>query len=354
MPRLKNRKPKYCLHKATGQAVLRVGGKVRYLGPYDSPQSRAAYEEAVAELLVNQEQPAVCSATVNQLCLAYFRFAKGYYQQDGKPTAEVSAIKAALKRFRRKHGELLTVEVRPKHVEATITRMADEGLSRSYCNQALGRLKRMFEWGCRKDLVSGSVLFSLSSVKGLRAGRSKAKEPRIVGPVDPETVDATMPYLPPVVADVVRVLQATGARPSEIFGMRRGDIDRRTEPWVYQPGRHKTQAKGKSRTILFGPRARAVLLKYLVGPADGFVFERPEGGPFKRWNLHQFVQNACAKGKVAPWFPYQLRHSAGTAARKEADLEAAQAMLGHARRSTTERYAEVDTSRGASVVERIG
>lgn len=354
MPRLKSRAPKYCFHKASGQAVIRVKGKVRYLGPYDSPQSRAAYDEAIAEFVTEQDQPATSTATVNQLCLGYLKFAKTYYQQDGRPTAEVSAIKSMLKRFRRRYGKLLTANVRPKHLEATIERMAAEGRSRSYCNQGLGRLRRMFEWGCRKDLVSGSVLYSLSSVRGLRAGRSKAKEPRIVGPVDSVTIDSTLPHLPPVVADVIRVLHYTGARPSEIFGMRRGDIDRSKEPWTFQPGRHKTSSKGKSRVVLFGPRARAVLLKYLVGPAGGLVFERPEGGAFKRWNLHQFVQNACKKAKVGPWFPYQLRHSAGTTARKEADLEAAQVLLGHSRRSTTERYAEVDTSRGAAVAEKIG
>ena len=42
--------PKYCHHKATGQAFILVKGKYKYLGKYASQESREAYKRLVAEL----------------------------------------------------------------------------------------------------------------------------------------------------------------------------------------------------------------------------------------------------------------------------------------------------------------
>lgn len=39
MPR-KSRIPKYCHHKASGRAVVRIDGKDHYLGAWNSPQSK--------------------------------------------------------------------------------------------------------------------------------------------------------------------------------------------------------------------------------------------------------------------------------------------------------------------------
>jgi hypothetical protein len=44
MPRI-GRVPKYRLHKTTGRAVVTIDGRDFYLGPYNSPESRAKYDE---------------------------------------------------------------------------------------------------------------------------------------------------------------------------------------------------------------------------------------------------------------------------------------------------------------------
>ena len=49
MPKLKHRPPSYTLHKASGQAVVKIDGRSRYLGKYGSPESHAAYRRLVAE-----------------------------------------------------------------------------------------------------------------------------------------------------------------------------------------------------------------------------------------------------------------------------------------------------------------
>ena len=42
--------PKYCLHAPTGQAYVRVRGRMVYLGKHGTPASREAYGRAIAEL----------------------------------------------------------------------------------------------------------------------------------------------------------------------------------------------------------------------------------------------------------------------------------------------------------------
>ena len=54
------------------------------------------------------------------------------------------------------------------------------------------------------------------------------------------------------------------------------------------------------------------------------------------------------------WAANQLRHSFATRVRKEAGLEAAQILLGHARADVTQVYAERDQEQGLKLVARIG
>jgi hypothetical protein len=45
--------PSYQLHKPSGQAVVTLNGVDHYLGNYDTPESRAAYDRLIAEWLAN-------------------------------------------------------------------------------------------------------------------------------------------------------------------------------------------------------------------------------------------------------------------------------------------------------------
>ena len=54
------------------------------------------------------------------------------------------------------------------------------------------------------------------------------------------------------------------------------------------------------------------------------------------------------------WHPNQLRHSSATAIRKGYGIEAARAILGHSRLTTTEVYAEIDQVKAAGVMAKIG
>ena len=86
MPRLKHKLPSYSLHKASGQAVVKIDGRAHYLGKYGSPESHANYRRLTAELAVSkapkptpQTSPEEMRADlrIDELLVVYLDFAEG-------------------------------------------------------------------------------------------------------------------------------------------------------------------------------------------------------------------------------------------------------------------------------------
>jgi hypothetical protein len=75
----------------------------------------------------------------------------------------------------------------------------------------------MFKWAASEQLVEVAVYQVLTTVAGLRKGRTEARETDPILPVDDATVEATLPHLPAVVADMVRLQRPTGYRPSDLY-----------------------------------------------------------------------------------------------------------------------------------------
>jgi hypothetical protein len=86
MSKRPQRTPSYCLHKASGQAVVRIDGVDHYLGKYGSPESKAEYDRLIAEWLGNGRRlspPTVADGlTVAELILAYWQWAERYYRDE--------------------------------------------------------------------------------------------------------------------------------------------------------------------------------------------------------------------------------------------------------------------------------
>jgi hypothetical protein len=135
----------------------------------------------------------------------------------------------------------------PLALEAMQARFVDEGLSRSTVSDFVGTIKRMFRW-------------------------ATARETSPVPPVADEVVDATLPHLPAIVADMVRAQRLLGCRPGKVCMMRPCDIDRTAEVWEYRPASHKTEHHGRQRVIFIGPKAQEILLPYLLRDAEDYCF----------------------------------------------------------------------------------
>ncbi len=267
--------------------------------------------------------------------------------------------------------------------------MIEADLARETVNSRINIIRQAFRWGVENELVPPDVSHALDAVAKLKKGRTTAKDHAPVLPVSDEAVDATLPLLPPVIADMVRVQQYIGGRPQDVCNMRAGDIDRSGDVWVYRPFKHKTKHKGKDRTLAVGPKAQEILLPYLVRKAgDEFIFspadsvkqfratqrenrkskvqpsqaDRSKPGPkrkpreqYDHYSYRQAIHRACEKAGIPLWSPNQLRHNAGTEATANFSLEAAKEFLGHASIKTTEQYYVAPLPKlAAEVARKIG
>jgi integrase len=396
--------PKYRLHKASGQAVVNLGGKDFYLGPHNSKASRDEYDRRIAEWLAagrRAPDPSARSLTVVEIALPYLAYAKGYYRKGGKQTGHVRTVQRAIKVLRTGYGCTPANDFGPLKLQAIQGLLIDHGYSRSYINGLVGVIRRLFRWAVTKEMVPESVCRALGEVRDIAKGRTEAKERAPVRPVDAETVESTLPFLPPVIDDMVRFQRLTGCRPGEVCALRPCDIDRSAKVWAYVPASHKTEHHNKQRIIFIGPKAQKVLTPYLSRGPEACCFSpaesdarrkaemrasrktkvqpsqidrskcRPKLKPGSHYSSESYrravVRAVEAANKdrrqgrkklrlrdLEPWHPNQLRHSAGTEIRKKYGVEAARTVLGHARMETTELYAEQDRQRAAEIMRQIG
>jgi integrase len=268
-----------------------------------------------------------------------------------------------------------------------VNRRVGKRLCRRVVNQRVARILRYFKWAARKELIPTATYQALLTVDGLREGRTTARESADVLPVDDGIVDKTLPHLTPHVQAMVRVQRLTGARPGEVCTMRGADIDQAGPVWVYRPRRHKTGYKGKKPAIPIGPHAQAILKAFLKDDPEAFLFSprecvqeirlakratrktkvqpsqinrakaNPERAPGVRYTVDAYgkaIRKACAREGIPQWHPHQLRHTAGTEIRRKHGVEAAQTVLGHARLSSTEIYAESDLAEAMKIAGQMG
>lgn len=410
MPRLTDSVPKYRKHRASGQAIVTLCGRDHYLGPHNTKASRVEYDRLIAEWLAAGRGPLYASAatlSVAELCLRYLTYAEARYVKNGRPTSEVGGLRVAIRYVRRLYSRQPITEFGPLSLKAVRNCMVADNLAISSINQHVGRIRRVFRWGVAEELVPSSVYEALSAVDGLRRYRGEARETEPVRPVDDETVDATLPHLPEIVADMVRFQRLTGCRPAEVCLLRPGDVDRSTDVWLFTPSSHKTEHHGRNRVIPIGPNAQGILLRYLARDSEAYCFvpkeserrrraaqsevrvvpmscgtkpgdrskrrpKRQAGVKYRTDVYRRAITRACDRAFPAPqeilddpealakwrrehrWAPNQLRHSAGTRIRRDFGVEGARAVLGHSKISTTEIYAEKDLGQAIRIAAAIG
>lgn len=381
MARPKNLIPTYRHHKGTDQAVCTItspNGARRdvYLGHFGTDDSIVEFGRLLIQWKGGSPPADTGSISINELMVKYLEHATGYY---GDASKELAHFKHAMKRLRELFGATPVGEFTPKKLKAVRERMVSVGWSRKTVNHQVERLRRMFAWAVEEELVGPNVLVALREVKGLKRGRCQARETDPVLPVADATIEATLPFLTPTVAAMVRLQRCTGCRPNEVIRMRPIDLDvSRDDVWLYKPILHKLTYRGKSRVIPLGPRAQEILRPFLTTdlPVDQPVFspaqaraerfsimrskrrskvqpsqicrakDQPTKSPGLIWTAETYAQairravEAAARCGIfiEPWSPGRLRHARGTEVRDAEGIEAAAAMLGHSQLSTTEIY----------------
>ena len=390
--------PNYRLHKATGQAFVELGGRRFYLGKHGSKASREEYERRIAEYLGNgRKLPPTRTKTgisCRELAVHFLEWAEGYYVKNGEMTGTFFHCRNAISLLVKHYGHESVDNFTPLSLVFLQEKWVEQGLGRQTVNRYVGIIKQAFRHGSKFGWVDPLTHYALLGVDNLKAGRTKAPEYRKIESVDADVVERTLPFLPPIVADMVRVQLLCGMRPQDVRNLRACDIDRTGDIWRYVPYTHKTEHKGKKHIVAIGFRAQAILMSYLLEKEDApksflfspqdtirlqkiekrrnrktpvrvgqlqptrIVHSRPNaakpGDKYTKDSYNRAVSRACEQAGVPHWTPNQLRHSTGTEVRNKFGLDSAQAYLGHANASTTEIYAELDFEKAAKVAREIG
>ena len=417
MPRLVQSVPKYQKHRASGQAVVTINGRDHYLGPHGTKASKLNYDRLITEWLSSGRSASYGAPerdyTITELAADYVRWAKSHYG-DG-PTSEYHRVLPAIRPLRELYGRTAADQFGPLQLKSLREKFVALDWSRTYTNHQVRRVVRIFRWAAAEGKLSPTVYQSLAIVPGLRKGKTDARETAPVLPVGDDAVDATLPYMPEVTADMVRLQRLTGMRPAEVCILRPCDLDRSGDVWLYRPESHKTQHHGRERIIFIGERGQEILLRYLARGGEDYCF-RPSDSMAKHYAdraaarttpmscgntpgsnrrkkarktpgskyavdaYRRAITRACDKAFPHPelagvrptmltaeqraelkawqkshrWAPNQLRHAAATEVRKTFGLEAAQIVLGHSKADVTQVYAERDLAKGLEVAARIG
>jgi integrase len=301
MPRLVHSLPRYRRHRGSNQGVVTLNGRDYYLGPYGAKASKVEYDRLIGEWLAGGRNPlnvTINELTVVELCVRYIRFARSYYQASDTKNRSLPSVARAIRYLRERYGRALAVEFGPLALKAIRQEMIDKGLARRTVNDSVGCIKRMFKWAVGEQLLPAAVHQALAVVPGLRHGRGEVRETERVLPVDDAPIDATLAYLPEVVADMVRLQRLTGCRPAEVCMIRPCDIDQMGDVWKYRPERHKTTYLGRNRIVFIGPQAQAILLRYLARDSQAYCFRPYDSEAKRRLAVHAARKTPISCGNV--------------------------------------------------------
>lgn len=355
--------PAYRLHKPSGQARVRWQGQEIYLGKFDSPESRKRYAELLTKVVTgatidlesvarrSQARTSPCDdgLSINELCVLFLKHADQHYRKDGKRTSEYDLLTLAIGPLKELFGVTPVEQFGPLALKAVREAMIAKGWTRGTINAEVGRIRRIFRFAVENELLKdATVLQKLEAVSPLLAGRTEAPDNDPRQAVPQTQIDAVRKKVSERCRDLIDLQLYTGARPGELMKLTNAMIDRTGDVWTAELREHKTVHRGKTRKLVFGPKAQLVLRKYLSAEPAARLF------PFRLDSYRHAIGRACEKLNLPHWTPHWLRHNVATRVRDEFGIEAAQAMAGHSSPMMTAHYASKLDGLATKVAASIG
>lgn len=262
MAKKPRKSPKLVHHKARDLARVRIDGHDYYLGRWGSQEAVDKYNAVVGVWMstgklpedMRRPEPQVAQAplTVNGLLLRYLEHAESYYVKDGKPTDELACYKSAIAPVKHLYGTHPVGDFGPLALKAVRDAMITRGWTRGYINRSISRIKCVWSWGVSEQIIEPHQLKALETVKGLRAGKTKAKDNparEAVPAADIEAVKAVLRSQRTI--DLIDLMLRCWARPGELLGLRARDVDRSGDVWVVRlKGTKRPTRERNERSIL--------------------------------------------------------------------------------------------------------
>lgn len=375
------------LTEKDGYARCWANGKYHHFGDAGTPEAERAYREFVAQYAINPNvSPQSCDLTV--LFGDFLSSSDGPTTKEGKnryrmlakrlgelglrPAYQVSAEDVKL------WARSLSQEKKPDGLTAKFTR---DSILRMLAN-----LKKVYKHAVTTKKLTRDQADPILLIETLPINEARKKQRRM--PVPRADVEATLAFLTPTVAAMVRLQLMTGMRPSELFlmkpdevyttgvvvagGMAR-DLDK-LGLWAYIPDEHKTAHHGHSWAILLNAKCQELLRPRLGRDKDDYLFKpvesvaeskritdldfkrsrvgaRQYNTRYTRQSYAQSVERAAKKANVPHWTPYQIRHLVAQELQLNYGLEYARAVLRQKTISVTANYAGWDFKRAEEVAK---
>jgi integrase len=341
MGRKKKTLPSRLYHKGSGQDRIIFGGRTIYLGRHDSPESLANYARIVTNISATGEpEPTKRTHSIAEIAARYMEHVRASYgERSGEPAAINRAVDTLVELFGPEPAETFgTAKM------IAIQDRWSQNLCVTTANKYHGYLLNLFRWAGMVELIPASVWHHLRTVPKLKPQRSKARDPKTVGPVAWEVVERTLPHVSQTVRDIIMMQWHTGMRTAEVLSMTADQI----ADGVYRPAKHKNAWRGHVREVPLGPKALAIVASRQPG-ADGLLFAGYTSASYGR-----AITRACAKHDIPRWHPHQLRHSVSSNALRTHGVAAARALLGHKSLNMVARYASSSVEDAKRAVEKDG
>ena len=388
MPKLKNQYPKNCRDRS--RAFSWYNGKRIYHGVWGSPEAKKNYDRFIAALMENPTLPLQMGASAGVLVSELAAGFLEHIESRNMDKTDVGHFKRAIGFLVEIYGGFSVNEFSPKKLKAVRNQMVKAGtLSRPVINLYVRKIRSVFSWGTEEEVVNSNVVHAIREVKALRKGEQGTFEPPPRKHVPDDVVRRTLPFLPPTVAAMVQIQRMLGARPSEVFNMRAGDIDqtRGNGLWYYVPAHHKTEQHIGEKPMPLGKPEQEILASFLEGktveqaifsPAQAQAERNTERRANRKtkftpsqkkrdatraakpkqyrelYDKHTYnraITYAIAKANqqlqegekpIPKWSPYALRHAAATETSRTVGKDKAKALLAHRSIRTTEIYDHSD------------
>ena len=303
--------------RGVGRFYARFHGRPIWFGRVDDPTSQARFDEYLAQWLARGRRPEATpeqGLPISGVVAQYLRHL-GDKHDEGWHENNNPRIGYALRPLLTMFGSELAEEFSPLKLEAVQRAMISGGRRCvGTINARVQIIRRCFEWAASQELIPASVIVGLKTVQHLRAGEFGVSAGRVRKEVDEETLVATLPYLHPVLRDIVELLRWSAARPAEIFNLTPEQIDRsRPGAWPARLKKHKNAKKGKVRMVPFGPRAQAILRRHMdrvPKPAE----DKPIFSPDRAMEEHNHHRRKTRKTEL--WDSHVTRQKREKAQRK--------------------------------------
>ncbi len=368
--------PRY-VKKSRNREIARVHDQGKaidvYLGVPGSPEADAAYKRLVAELVARDGHYVPPAAghtlTVHELVARFLVEAERKYARSGR---EYENFERSLSPLTALYGSTPARDFGPKRLRALQVAMATgswmtqeerdrltrRGAPYRWCvgvvNRRINRIRTMFGWAVREELLPGNQIHALREVEALNRTDAFARSTPEVEPAREEEVNRVVAEAPPAVAAILRLMWQTGMRPGEGRLLRPVNLD--TEGieidgqrcWLYFPGKHKNDWRTGRRmeAIVLPPASQELLRPWLdkaTDPEDCLL--RPRGrrsrcGHYTSVTFAQAVRRAAERAGLADWHAYRARHGVKLRAEAVIGPGGARALLRHRSLQTTARYAK--------------